>query len=742
MVQQNQEPPSQGLKIHDIYYAVFRHKWMIFYFALAGFAAAVALYFILPRLYKSEAKVLIRYIVERKSMTAPEADDQVKSPSFRTDSILNSEQQILSSFDLLQQVATAVGPEKVLGSSEGVNTPVRAAEAIYKGLKVEVPRESAIIQITFTSPYQEIVQPVLRELISNYLKKHLQIHREVGVVDEFLRKQIDELRTRLAQTEEDLRKRKSDAGIISVAETKQAYISEMSKIRQDLFSAEADLEQRKAALGGLTQNVPGQNESRPAEIPKEILDEYLSQSSQLNELLKKESQLLVNYTEQNPEVRRYRQFIEDKKKLLKEMETKTPQLTGFGGLAVGGTNGPINIAAETAGIAALEAKIRVLTNQLAKIQADAASLEEAASAIIELERKKEVDETNYKYYSTALDQAKVDQALGPGKVSNINVVQEPTPPMREATKRIKIISFALVAGLGVGIGLALLVELLLDTSLKRPAEVEVKLNSPLFMTIPRTKHHDFKEAGRATKTAPLGGQDERKELTISYGDVSWKNGQNEIPPWDTRHPLHSYFEALGDRLITDFEMANMTHKPKLVAVTGCAKGAGVSTLATGLAASLSETGGGRVLLVDMNQEQGAAHPMYKGKPGLCGLPEALEQDKRDAALLQENLYVVSASQPDDRLPRVLPKRFTHLVPKMKASDYDYIVFDMPPVDQTSVTARLAGLMDKVLLVVESEKTHGALLQRANALLAQNKANVSSVLNKYQKYVPSTLDPEA
>ena len=164
-------------------------------------------------------------------------------------------------------------------------------------------------------------------------------------------------------------------------------------------------------------------------------------------------------------------------------------------------------------------------------------------------------------------------------------------------------------------------------------------------------------------------------------------------------------------------------------------------IATGLAASLSETGGGNVLLVDMKQQQGAAHVIQDGKPGAVGLPDALEMDKRTGALVQDNLYVVSANQADDRLPRVLPKRFTHLIPKMKASDYDYIIFDMPPVEQASVTARLAGFMDKVLLVVESEKTHRALVKRAGSLLEDSKANVSAILNKYKQYVPTNLDPD-
>ncbi|HEX9047676.1 MAG TPA: CpsD/CapB family tyrosine-protein kinase, partial [Verrucomicrobiae bacterium] len=175
---------------------------------------------------------------------------------------------------------------------------------------------------------------------------------------------------------------------------------------------------------------------------------------------------------------------------------------------------------------------------------------------------------------------------------------------------------------------------------------------------------------------------------------------------------------------------------KLVAITSTSKGAGVSMISAGLAASLSETGDGRVLLVDMNLESGAAHQFVRGEP-TC-LDDALETEKRGSALVQENLYVVSEGSNADKLPRVLPKRFASLVPKLKASDYDYIIFDMPPVSQTSVTTRLAGFMDTVMLVIESEKTDREVVSQANQLLMQSKANVTTVLNKTRKYIPSRL----
>jgi Mrp family chromosome partitioning ATPase len=142
----------------------------------------------------------------------------------------------------------------------------------------------------------------------------------------------------------------------------------------------------------------------------------------------------------------------------------------------------------------------------------------------------------------------------------------------------------------------------------------------------------------------------------------------------------------------------------------------------------------------MNCEQGAAQHFYKGKLS-CGLDDALADETMHGAMVQTNLYVAAERPNDNKLPRVLPSRFATLVPKFKASQYDYIIFDMPPVSQTSVTPRLAGFMDMVLLVIESEKTDQDVVKRANALLAESKANVRAVLNKTHNYVPDRLQQE-
>jgi Mrp family chromosome partitioning ATPase len=269
---------------------------------------------------------------------------------------------------------------------------------------------------------------------------------------------------------------------------------------------------------------------------------------------------------------------------------------------------------------------------------------------------------------------------------------------------------------------------------KRPAEIETKLGLPLFISIPDAQRNGYRKHARR-----LGSGRLRLNPAPGNGSGGETPPDTLIAPWDREHPLRQFYEGLRDRLVTYFEIKNAVHKPKLLAVTSCGHGAGVSSIAAGLAATLSETGDGNVLLVNISGDNGAAQQFYRGELGYS-LDEVLEAGK-PGSLVRANLYTLTEQANGDLLPANLPKKLSALMPKLKASEYDYIIFDMPPVGQTSVTARLSGFMDMVLLVIESEKTSLDVVRHVTKLLAESKATVSTVLNKFQNYIPASLHQE-
>jgi polysaccharide biosynthesis transport protein len=377
----------------------------------------------------------------------------------------------------------------------------------------------------------------------------------------------------------------------------------------------------------------------------------------------------------------------------------------------------------------LQAKIPVLKQELAELQSEAIKVDDAESKITDLQRKKQMLEDNYQNFAASLEQVRIDETLGPGRVSNISAVEAPTPPFKDMSKQIKAMLLMIGGGIVTGLAWAFLIEFYFDTSVRRTKEIESRLKLPLLISIPDISRNGYRRLVQAA---------ERRQLQFQNGDGE-AEGSSGIVSWETSSCLNPFYDALRDRLVKYFGNTNGALQPKLVSVTGTEKGCGVSAIAAGVATSLAETGE-RVLLVDMKLEHGVAQQFFLGRQ-CCGLDEALTLETRDAALVQENLYVVSAGSPDERFQRILPRLFVSLLPRIKASDYSYVIFDMPPVSQTSITSRLAGFMDMVLLVIQSEKTNRDTAQQAIELLASSQTKIGVVLNKTRKYIPERLHRE-
>jgi Mrp family chromosome partitioning ATPase len=184
-------------------------------------------------------------------------------------------------------------------------------------------------------------------------------------------------------------------------------------------------------------------------------------------------------------------------------------------------------------------------------------------------------------------------------------------------------------------------------------------------------------------------------------------------------------------------LKRLTHKPKLVAVAGLSGGEGASTLASGLAAALSETGDGKVLLVEMNGERAEMHHFFEGT-SVGALTEMLE-GREEISSSSENLFLASASKTNGGSSALGAKRFYSLIPNLRASAFDYVIFDMPPVSQSASTVAISRVMDKMILVVEAGISNRNQLKRAFAELVAAGADVSAVFNKMPTGLPKVLN---
>src|SRR5262249_31991186 len=115
-----------------------------------------------------------------------------------------------------------------------------------------------------------------------------------------------------------------------------------------------------------------------------------------------------------------------------------------------------------------------------------------------------------------------------------------------------------------------------------------------------------------------------------------------------------------------------------------------------------------------------------------------ESENTHTALVPQSLHLLSnGNRPTEVVPSVsLAHKLAGLVPELRSSNFDYIVFDMPSITENTSVLRLAGFMDKMLLVIEAEKVHRDTLRRVTGSLYEAKAsNVLGIFNKVRSYVP-------
>jgi uncharacterized protein involved in exopolysaccharide biosynthesis/Mrp family chromosome partitioning ATPase len=711
------EMPALGMKLSDIYYILFRQKWLIAAFLGVGLIASVIVFLGQKTLYWSEAKLLVRYVTEMKASSGSPVQSELN-----VETAINSEMEILTSLDLCEEVARLVGPEKVLNKN-GQSNVTSAAIVIYSGIRIESPRRSNIIKVRFSHPDPAMCQVILRQLINSYLEHHDRVHRLSPEYQNLLSEQARTLAFQIGQYEEELRKLKQRAGVISVDEDRRNHSERLARLRQLLDEAETDLAGYRAMAGNNPVPVKSTNETAEISVPQQVVFEYRITCRLLEVAREEEFKFLAqSFTDENPLVVRVRGRMKEAEDRKNAFEAKYPKLASVHVPTAAGS--PASF--DPRHVDRLEAKIAAFSNQMAQVQYNISLLNTNESAITEIQRKLEQAKQSFIKVAAGVDTMRIDDVLSGAKNNNINAVQTPSPPAPNVSQRLKLVAGTFFGILVAGIAAAFFIEIFADRTIRRPDEIETKLKIPLFLSIPK-----------------LGLNGHAKMLPFPVPSAEPATGGAATgalaQTWDDDHPLRRYIDGLRDATLTHF--GGDPHKPKLIGITSCRADSGVTSIAAGLAGALSETGDGNVLLLNLNYEAEAAHPFYRGELACC-LTDALELDKRVNGKVLQNLYVATAGDPNDPATQSLPKQLARVVPKLRVCDYDYIVFDLPPTTPTTMTARLAGMMDLVILVVESEKDTHETVKQAGKLLARSKAPVSAVLNKVRNPVPKWLQKGA
>jgi len=714
----NGNSPAAGISADDICFTLFRHKWLILGFVCLGLVAAAFVRITHPPKYASRAELMVKFVVDRQAAN-PMTGEGIKVSTENSQNIMTTEIEMLRSLDVATNAAALISPEVLVRMGVGSNR-MAASGVIGGGIEVENPRSTSILAVMYKHRDQTIVQPVLEAIITAYKLKHNSVY---GMdVDSFAVQQLEASRSQLAATEEMIKQLTATNHLVSVEEAKRTFQTQIDKYQDQLHELQAELARRTAMLGPA---VAGTETNADAAVPSDKLIEYSGLVSDLENLKRNKETLRQQYTEAYPAVINVQGRIERLTKEKSEIEKQYPTLARIALMPNrGGTN---SAEADLSILRGVKAEVEWRTTFVSNLQWQAQSVMEMEPRLNELFRLRNQQETNYNILGKIMNDNMLTRALGPGNMVNMSVVQHPTPPWRDMKKFMKLVLGAFAGCAACGLGLAFLMDFVINRTINRGADAERHLQLPVLLSIPDLS---WNRSGEGLTT---GAQAE--------GQGNGGNG-GAMTVWDPKlSHIETYADGLRERLMTYFEARNLNlKKPKLVGVTECGEGAGVTVIANNLAAALSRTSG-NVLLVDMKGETGAARAFHQGRPGrtVSNLLEPESVGGEGAEV--HNSEPENGEDGNNKLACALPNKFSHIVPKLRASDYDYIVFDMPAISPMSVTPRFGGYMDIVLLVLESEKTGQQLAARATALMRESRANVAAVVNKYRAHVPARLSQE-
>ena len=206
-----------------------------------------------------------------------------------------------------------------------------------------------------------------------------------------------------------------------------------------------------------------------------------------------------------------------------------------------------------------------------------------------------------------------------------------------------------------------------------------------------------------------------------------------------RSPDRRPFPGVADefrRLGSELQMA-FGSAPSLL-VTGPSGGEGTTTVAVQLVAALAENSKSKVLLVDGNVRNPMVHQFF----GLSISPGVADWDGVSAPPCRRssetpNLFVLTAGSAEGKAaPWVEQGKSLGELVKQIRDNFDFIVWDAPPLGRYPDALVLATVVDGVLAVVEADRTTADELTQVREQLARVGARLlGAVVNRHGRFMP-------
>lgn len=540
-----------------------------------------------------------------------------------------------------------------------------ATRAIMEGLKVEPVRNSRLVRVHFDSPDPVFSQRAVNALAEAYIASNLERRFDSSAYAKtYLEDRLEELKLKLEESERQLVAFAQKEQIVGTGEN-NGNLSEqnlgslnaaLATVRQERIKAESRWRQAQASRGLVLLGDMGDNS-----IIKSLQE-------QRGKLMAEYQDKLRLYKPGYPLMQQLKgQIDEIEKQIATEVAT-------------------IKTAIEAEFLAAQEQE-RLLDEQMSLLKTDVLDLQ--SRSIQYNIFKREVD-TNRQLYDGLLQRYKEIGVAAGVTNNNISVVDRAQPGFKYKPSLARNLALGLLAGLMLGVLLALGFEYLDDT-LKSPEDVEKQLGLSVLGVIPLLK---------APMTPSKAMEDPRSAFAESYRSVR-----------------------------TALQFATDAGVPRVLLVTSATPAEGKSTTALTLAKNFAQLGK-RVLIIDSDLRNPSLHRAM-GLENNAGLSNYLAGASKATEVIQPTdtphlMFMPTGPLPPNPAELLMGPKMLSLL-TIAAEKFDQVIIDGPPVMGLADAPILANMATGTLLVVEAGETRIAVARNALKRLMVARAHVVGAL---------------
>jgi succinoglycan biosynthesis transport protein ExoP len=655
-----------------------KHRWVVIGCLMSALIVGVAVTLLMTPVYRATITLQIDREAAKVVSTQVEPSDQMVAGEefFQTQyGLLKSRSLAARVVDSLNLAANdnflhamGVRAHYRQGTAGDLSSQRRqlVLNTFQKNLGVAPVRGSRLVDVTFTSPDPETAALIANSIGSNFIKSILDRRMESSsYARDFLKDQMDRYRDKLEDSERQLVAYAQAQQIVNIP---TGTDTNGASGNQSLMAS--SLQQLNTALATAQgERIKTEQRWRQSQLALASGLPEVLQNPTIQDLTQTRAKLEAEYQDKS---KIFRPDFPDMVELRARLDSLDAQI---------------------------KTTVQNIQNSL-KVQYDVALAQEKSfnsqvsglkSGVLDLRGRsiqydiyqREV-ETNRELYNGLLARYKEIGIAGGVTSNNVSIIDRAERPTKPAKPR-PLINLAIAAALGLtmGIGLALLIELL-DESIGSPEDVESKIGLPLLGSVPK----------------------------LNKGELPLEAMR------DIRSPLSEAYYSIR----TALQFSTATGAPSSLLVTSARPAEGKSTTALAIAQSFARIGM-RVLLIDGDLRNPSMHRNLSADNSI-GFSNLLTGSAQIAQIVQstdiEHLsFIPCGPLPPNPAELLAGGRLAAVLEEAKVG-YDMVVIDGPPVLGLADAPLLAASLAGTVFVLESGRT-----RRGPAKIAVRRLHMGS-----------------